>query len=32
MTQGRGFDAPDTETITVIGRVAYYVLPFDWSF
>lgn len=21
-----------TETITVIGRVVYYVLPFDWSF
>lgn len=21
-----------TETITIIGRVVYYVLPFDWSF
>lgn len=23
---------PDTEEITVIGRVVYYVLPYDWSF
>lgn len=21
-----------TETITLIGRVVYYVLPFDWEF
>ena len=26
------FNEPDTETVTVIGRVVYYVLPFDWSF
>lgn len=26
------YNDPDTETITVIGRVVYYVLPFDWSF
>ena len=23
---------PDTLTITAIGRVVYYVLPFDWEF
>lgn len=26
------YNEPCTETITVIGRVVYYVLPFDWSF
>lgn len=26
------YNEPGTETITVIGRVVYYVLPFDWSF
>lgn len=26
------FNEPDTEEITVIGRVVYYVLPYDWSF
>ena len=26
------YNEPDTQTITVIGRVVYYVLPFDWSF
>lgn len=26
------YNEPDTDTITVIGRVVYYVLPFDWSF
>lgn len=26
------FNEPDTEMVTVIGRVVYYVLPFDWSF
>lgn len=26
------YNDPDTETITVIGRVVYYVLPFDWAF
>lgn len=26
------YNDPGTETITVIGRVVYYVLPFDWSF
>ena len=26
------YNEPDTETITVIGRVVYYVLPYDWSF
>ena len=26
------YNEPGTEEITVIGRVVYYVLPFDWSF
>lgn len=26
------FNEPGTETVTVIGRVVYYVLPFDWDF
>lgn len=26
------YNEPGTETITVIGEVVYYVLPFDWSF
>ena len=26
------YNEPDTDTITVIGRVVYYVLPFDWAF
>ena len=26
------YNEPGTETITVIGRVVYYVLPFDWGF
>lgn len=26
------YNDPETETITIIGRVVYYVLPFDWSF
>lgn len=26
------YNEPGTETITVIGRVVYYMLPFDWSF
>lgn len=26
------YGEPDTETITVIGRVVWYTLPFDWRF
>lgn len=26
------YNEPDALTITVIGRVVYYVLPFDWEF
>lgn len=26
------FNEPGTETITIIGRVVYFVLPFDWRF
>ena len=26
------YGEPDTETVAVIGRVVYYVLPFDWGF
>ena len=26
------YNEPDTQTITVIGKVVYYVLPFDWEF
>lgn len=26
------YNEPETQTITVIGRVVYYVLPFDWEF
>ena len=25
------YNEPETQTITVIGRVVYYVLPFDWE-
>ena len=30
--QTYNYNEPGTETITIIGRVVYYVLPFDWSF
>lgn len=30
--QTYNYNDPGTETITVIGRIVYYVLPFDWSF
>ena len=30
--QTYNYNEPGTETIAVIGRVVYYVLPFDWSF
>ncbi len=30
--QTYNYNEPGTETITVIGRVVYYALPFDWSF
>lgn len=26
------YNEPDTQTITVIGEVVYFVLPFDWHF
>lgn len=26
------FNEPETETITVIGRVVWYCIPFDWNF
>ena len=26
------YNEPGTETLTVIGKVVWYVLPFDWSF
>ena len=26
------YNEPETQTITVIGRVVYYVLPFEWEF
>lgn len=26
------YGEPGTETITIIGRVVYYVLPYDWDF
>lgn len=26
------YGVPDTETITVIGRVVYHVLPYDWTY
>lgn len=26
------YNDPETETVTVMGRVVYYVLPYDWSF
>ena len=26
------YNEPGTQTITVIGKVVYYVLPFDWEF
>lgn len=31
-TETYNYNEPGTETITIIGRVVYYVLPFDWSF
>lgn len=31
-TQTYNYNEPGTETITVIGRVVYYVLPYDWTF
>lgn len=31
-TKTYNYNEPDTLTITVIGRVVYYVLPFDWEF
>ena len=31
-TQTFNYNEPGTQTITVIGRVVYYVLPFDWEF
>ena len=26
------YNEPDTEQITIIGKVVYYVLPYDWGF
>lgn len=26
------FNEPDTDPVTIIGRVVFYVLPFDWEF
>ena len=26
------YGEPDTETVTVIGRVVWYTLPFEWRF
>ena len=31
-TKTYNYNEPDALTITVIGRVVYYVLPFDWEF
>lgn len=31
-TKTYNYNEPGTQTITVIGRVVYYVLPFDWEF
>lgn len=31
-TETYNYNEPGTETITIIGRVVYYVLPFDWGF
>ena len=31
-TKTFNYNEPDTQTITVIGKVVYYVLPFDWEF
>lgn len=31
-TKTYNYNEPGTEEITVIGRVVYYVLPFDWGF
>lgn len=31
-TKTYNYNDPDTETITIIGEVVYYVLPYDWSF
>lgn len=31
-TETYDYNEPGTETITIIGRVVYYVLPFDWGF
>ena len=30
-TKTYNYNEPETQTITVIGRVVYYVLPFDWE-
>lgn len=26
------YGEPGTETVTIIGRVVWYTLPFDWGF
>lgn len=31
-TKTYNYNEPETQTITVIGRVVYYVLPVDWEF
>ena len=31
-TKTYNYNEPGTQSITVIGRVVYYVLPFDWEF
>ena len=31
-TKTYNYNEPETQTITVIGRIVYYVLPFDWEF
>lgn len=30
--QTYNYNEPDTEQITIIGKVVYYVLPYDWGF
>lgn len=32
VTETYNYNEPNTETITIIGRVVYFVLPFDWGF
>lgn len=32
VTETYNYNEPNTEIITVIGRVVYFVLPFDWGF